>query len=67
MHDTDVGDWVLFGGAAFIALTSLVIIMLRRRDEVLTELTREAHSERERKKQAELAEKRKAKKSKRAA
>jgi|GEM_PF-5390455 hypothetical protein len=35
MADMDVWDWVLFGGAAFVAVTSLVILMLRHRDEGL--------------------------------
>jgi hypothetical protein len=38
MADMDVWDWVLFGGAAFVAVTSLVILMLRHRDEGLADL-----------------------------
>jgi hypothetical protein len=64
MLNMDVWDWVLFGAAAYVAITSLVIIMRRRRDEVLAELTAQAHAERERKRQAEAEEKRKAKKRK---
>ena len=67
MPSMDVWDWVLFGGAAYVAITSLVVLMRRRRDEILGELEAQAHIERERKRQVELEEKRKAKKNKRAA
>jgi heme exporter protein D len=49
MPDMGVWDWVLLFGAAYIAVTSLVILMRRRRDEVLAEL--DAQVERERKRQ----------------
>jgi hypothetical protein len=64
MLNMDVWDWLLLGAAGYVAVTSLVIIMRRRRDEVLAELTAQAHAERERKRQAEAEEKRKAKKKK---
>ena len=51
MPNMDVWDWVLMAGAAYIAVTSLVILMLRRRDEVLAELDAQAQMERERQRQ----------------
>jgi hypothetical protein len=61
MVSMDVWDLVLFGGAAYVAVTSLVILMRRRRDEVLAELEAQAHAERQRKVQAEREAKRKQK------
>lgn len=64
--DMEVWDWVLFGGAAFVAVISLVILMLRRRDEVVLEadpprnlqrqeLPRDAHDENQRQKSKRAA------------
>ena len=57
MRDMDVLDWILLAGAVYIAATSLVILMRRRRDEVLAELEAQAKIEREQKRLAEKAEK----------
>lgn len=57
MLDMDVLDWILFAGAVYIAGTSLVILMRRRRDEILAELDAQARIEREQKRLAEQAEK----------
>jgi hypothetical protein len=57
MRDMDVLDWILLAGAIYIAATSLVILMRRRRDEVLAELEAQAKIEREQKRLAEKAEK----------
>jgi hypothetical protein len=67
MTNMEVWDWLLLGGALYVALTSLVVLMRRRRDEVLAELEAQAHVERERRRQAELAEQQKQKRQKRAA
>jgi hypothetical protein len=61
MLNMDVWDWVLFGGAAYVAVTSLVILMRRRRDEVLAELEAQSQAERQRKAHAEREAKRKQK------
>jgi flagellar biosynthesis/type III secretory pathway M-ring protein FliF/YscJ len=53
----DVWNWVLLSIGAFIAVTALVRLMRRRRDEVLAELSAEAREEQHRKRQAELQEK----------
>jgi len=53
MPNMDVWDWILLVGATYVALTSLVILMRRRRDSVLTELDAQAQLERERKRQDE--------------
>jgi hypothetical protein len=57
MRDMDVLDWILLAGAVYIAATSLVILMRRRRDEVLAELDAQAKIQREQKRLAEMAEK----------
>lgn len=53
MPDMEVWDWILFAGAAYVAITSLVILMRRRRDEVLAQL--DAQAQLERQKQQERA------------
>ena len=67
MLNMDVWDWVLLGVGSYIAVTSLVRLMRRRRDEVLADLSAQAHAERERKWQEELAAKREQRRKKRAA
>jgi uncharacterized membrane protein len=57
MPNMDVWDWVLLAVGAFIAVTALVSLMRRRRDEVLAELTAAAREEQHRKKVAEIQEK----------
>jgi hypothetical protein len=57
----DVWDLVLLSIGAFVAVTTLVRLMRRRRDAVLAELTVKARDEQERKQHAEAAEKRKKK------
>ena len=62
MPNMDVWDWMLLAGAAYIAVTSLVILMLRRRDEVLAELDAQAQHEKERQRQEGLERQRQSKK-----
>ena len=62
MPNMDVWDWILLMGAAYVALTSLVILMRRRRDEVLAELDAQAQLERERQRLKQLEESRQRKK-----
>jgi flagellar biosynthesis/type III secretory pathway M-ring protein FliF/YscJ len=64
MPNMDVWDWVLLVIGAYVAVTTLVRLMRRRRDEVLAELDAQAQAERERKRQEELEEKRRLKKQK---
>ena len=67
MLNMDVWDGVMLVLGAYVAVTALVTLMRRRRDEVLAELSAQAEIERERKRQEERAEKRKQKKQKKAA
>ena len=67
MPNMDVWGWVLGSIGAFVAVTALVRLMRRRRDEVLAELTAQAREEQHRKRQAELLEKKKERKRKAAA
>jgi molybdopterin synthase catalytic subunit len=53
----DVTSGVLLVIGAFVAVTGLVRLMRRRRDELLTELTAQAREEQHKKKMAELLEK----------
>lgn len=62
MPNMDVWDWVMLGLGGYVAVTSLVIMMRRRRDEVLAELAKDAEAARERKRQEELREAKKQKK-----
>lgn len=57
MADMDVWDWVLFGGAAFVAVTSLVILMLRHRDEGLADREPQTVVEQERQRRQPADEK----------
>ncbi len=61
MPTMDVLSWVLLAGGAFVAVTSLVHLMRRRRDEVLAELTAQARDEQHKKRAAEAEEARKKK------
>jgi hypothetical protein len=67
MPNMDVWNWVLGSVGAFVAVTALVRLMRRRRDEVLAELTAQAREEQHRKRMAELLEKKKEKERKRKA
>jgi molybdopterin synthase catalytic subunit len=58
----DATNWVLLAIGAFVAVTGLVRLMRRRRDQVLGELTAQAREEQQRKRLAELLEKKKQKK-----
>ena len=62
MPNMDVWDWVLLACGAYVAVTVLVRLMRRRRDQVLAELEAQAHAELERKRQAEREEKRRQRK-----
>ena len=62
MPNMDVWDWVMLGLGGYVALTSLVIMMRRRRDEVLAELAKDVEVARERKRQEELREAKKQRK-----
>jgi hypothetical protein len=62
MPNMDVWDWVMLGLGGYVALTSLVIMMRRRRDEVLAELVKDAEAARERQRQEELREAKKQRK-----
>jgi len=66
MPDMEVWDWILLAGAAYVAITSLVILMRRRRDEVLAQLDAQAQLERQRQQERARLE-RQAQKKKRAA
>jgi hypothetical protein len=57
MPNMDVWNWVLLGVGAFVAVTSLVGLMRRRRDEVLSELTAQAKQQQARKRLEERREK----------
>jgi len=62
MPNMDVWDWVMLALGAYVAITSLVILMRRRRDEVLAEMAKDAEAARERKRQEELREAKKQRK-----
>jgi hypothetical protein len=64
MLNMDVWDWGLLAIGGYVAVTTLVRMMRRRRDEVLAELDAQTQAERERKRQADLEEKRRQKKQK---
>lgn len=66
MPDREVWDWILMAGAAYVAITSLVILMRRRRDEVLAQLDAQAQLERQ-KQQERARQQRREQKQKRAA
>jgi heme exporter protein D len=57
----DVWNWVLLGMGVLVAVTGLVRLMRRRRDELLGELTAQAREEQHRKQLAEKLEKKKQK------
>jgi hypothetical protein len=63
----DVWNWVLLSIGAFVAVTALVRLMTRRRDEVLAQLAAEAREEQHKKRQVELQEKLQERKKRRAA
>ncbi len=67
MPNMGIWDWVLLACGAYVAVTVLVRLMRRRRDEVLAELDAQTQAELERKRQAERNEKRRQRKEKRAA
>ena len=55
----DVWSWVLLGIGTFVAVTGLVRLMRRRRDQLVDELSAAAREEQHRKKLAEMLEKKK--------
>jgi hypothetical protein len=57
----DVWSWVLLGLGALIAVSALVGLMRRRRDELFAELTAQAREEQHRQRVAEELEKKKQK------
>jgi len=58
----DVWSWVLLAIGAFVAVSALVRLMRRRRDELFAELTAHAREEQHKKKLEEMLEKKKQKK-----
>ena len=56
MPNMDVWDWVMLALGAYVAITSLVILMRRRRDEMLAEMAKDAEAARERQRQEDLRE-----------
>ena len=62
MPNMDVWSWVLLAIGAFVAVTSLVRLMRRKRDEVLAQLTAQAKEEQHKKRLAEQEEARKKRK-----
>ena len=62
MPNMDVWDWVMLALGGYVAVTSLVIMMRRRRDEVLAELAKDAEAARERQRHEELREAKRQKK-----
>ena len=54
MPNMDVWDWALLAIGAYVAVNSLVMLMRKRRDEVLAELSKDAEAARERKRLEEL-------------
>jgi hypothetical protein len=62
MPNMDVWSWVLLAIGAFVAVTSLVGLMRRKRDEVLAQLTAQAKDEQHKKRLAEQEEARKKRK-----
>ena len=62
MPNMDVWDWVMLALGGYVAVTSLVIMMRRRRDEVLADLAKDAEGAREQKRQEEFREAKRQKK-----
>jgi hypothetical protein len=62
MPNMDVWSWGLLAVGAFIAVTGLVRLMRRRRDELFAELTAQAREEQHKKQHEEMLEKKKQKK-----
>jgi len=58
----DVWSWVLLAIGVFVALSAIVRLMRRRRDQLLAELTAQAREEQHRKRLAEMLEKKKQRK-----
>ena len=59
MPNMDAWTWGLLGFGAFIAVSTLVALMRRRRDELFADLTAQARDEQHRKKLEEMLEKKK--------
>ena len=57
----DVWTWGLLGIGTFLAISTLVALMRRRRDELFAELTAQAREEQHKKKLEEMLEKKKQK------
>lgn len=53
MANMDVWTWLLAAVGGFVAVTTLVRLMRRRRDQLFAELTAEAQAEQERQRIAE--------------
>jgi hypothetical protein len=58
----DVWTWGLLGIGSFLAISTLVALMRRRRDELFAELSTQAREEQHKKKLEEMLEKKKQKK-----
>jgi dTDP-D-glucose 4,6-dehydratase len=58
MPNMETWEWLLLGGAGFIALNSLVGLMRRRRDVVVDELSWQAEMERRKQSLAKIKEER---------
>jgi hypothetical protein len=56
MEGLETNDWILFGGAAYLAVVSLVRLMIRHRARVSAKLVAEVERERHAKAVAKLAE-----------
>jgi hypothetical protein len=67
MQAWSVTDWVLLGGAAYIAIVTLVRLMRRRRDELVADLTQQAEFEQARRRLLKKREKTRMKDEKRRA
>ncbi len=56
MEGLETGDWIVFGGAAYLAIVSLVRLMIRHRGRVAAQLAAEVERERQVKAAAKAAE-----------
>lgn len=61
MESLETADWILFSGAAYLAIVSLVRLMIRHRGRVSAQLAAEVERERQAKAAAKAAEEKKRK------